>query len=579
MEHLSPGSELSESFLTPPKPHILINETILATNNTRKDRDLETPSSPKIAQAPIPKTNYLDASLTESKLRSREFDTPDLPNRSQDNKDLVLIQSALKEIKNSLTASALKENISTNAFAESKMGESRIKKLHDIVSYDKSYTLRESLQKSAFRNSYRDNNYPKHIEILDKLEMVEQKMALHLRNQESRNDFGNKSNRIEQTRFSYVLRTIETNLESLIDKIQRCHPGQAKNNYSFLKFSKPSESSRRLEGSLLQRSSILSTPQMVSEEVSIESIFKLLTRADKSLDNLSGTLKNESKFKTQLSRKLDFQNVNSSEFLQKSLETKFDQYKVELESEFNRKIGEITRKNDDIIESLQRDHRKELEEHTKQWEMKLTQCEEFFQNQLNNTIEKIKAEYFEKLYAFQGDSSLRSSQMTYDNNFNEIKLQTFRNYINPDISKGDSQIIFNEELEKSKTEIMKEEEKKYKRFIEEFTEYRKQEVDMFKSTQITFVKNLQREVNHLTDIIQKVIQNPKGSQKKSKNIDLYNLQDSIENVSNNLQNYFSRVSHNSNEESYFSGHSNAEAQRQCKSQNIVVKEGMNEKYF
>ena len=45
-------------------------------------------------------------------------------------------------------------------------------------------------------------------------------------------------NKIEQGRFSYVLQTIESNLENMIDKLSRCHPS-SKSTYSFVKLSKP----------------------------------------------------------------------------------------------------------------------------------------------------------------------------------------------------------------------------------------------------------------------------------------------------------------------------------------------------
>lgn len=127
----------------------------------------------------------------------------------------------------------------------------------------------------------------------------------------------------------------------------------------------------------------------------------------------------------------------------------------------------------------------------------------------------------------------------------------------------------NDELERSKHELKQDEEKRYKRFIEEFTDYRKQEIDIFKTSQVKFVKNMQMEVGKLTDIVKTVIQKSGSSQRATENVDLYSLQDSIEHVSNHLQNYFTKVTNQSNDnESYFSGNSKDDEiqRRKCKSQ-------------
>lgn len=92
---------------------------------------------------------------------------------------------------------------------------------------------------------------------------------------------------------------------------------------------------------------------------------------------------------------------------------------------------------------------------------------------------------------------------------------------------------------------------------------------MFKTNQLLFVKNLQKEVGKLTNIVKTVIQHSSSSKRGSENVDLYSLQDSIETVNNNLKNYFTRVTNKSIDgESYFSGHSDKDAsiRRKCKSQ-------------
>lgn len=98
-----------------------------------------------------------------------------------------------------------------------------------------------------------------------------------------------QSSKIEQSRFSYVLKTIESNLENLCEKIQLCDPSQTKSSYAYLKFNQTKSYGKTLEGSMLDKSSILSSPTMFSEEIAIEAIFKLLSRADKILVNLADT--------------------------------------------------------------------------------------------------------------------------------------------------------------------------------------------------------------------------------------------------------------------------------------------------
>lgn len=327
---------------------------------------------------------------------------------------------------------------------------------------------------------------------------------------------------------------------------------------------------------MLQRSSILSNPKMISEEISIDSIFKLLSRADKNIENLSETLKNESNFKSQLNRKLDFYNVNSPENIEKSLQLKFENLKSQIENDCELKIQNILKANSQMVEGIRQSHEEELEKLTQNCEARLVEWEDFYQKQLDETLEKLRTEYVDKLYAFQGNSSVRSSVESH--NLGDIKLQTFRNYVNPDLTQQDTQIL-SQELEKSRQQILQQEELKYRRFIEEFTNYRKQEVDMFKSSQISFVQNLQQEVNQLTEIVQKVIKNPERGQPTSHNIDLYNLQDSIENVSMGLQNYFTRVSHNSNEDSYFSLGERKEEHGEVKSQVPVREQNLSNKYL
>ena len=52
--------------------------------------------------------------------------------------------------------------------------------------------------------------------------------------------------------------------------------------------------------SLLERSSTISTPSITWEETTINSIFKLLGRADTAIANLTETLKQESKLRSDI---------------------------------------------------------------------------------------------------------------------------------------------------------------------------------------------------------------------------------------------------------------------------------------
>ena len=106
--------------------------------------------------------------------------------------------------------------------------------------------------------------------------------------------------RIEQSRFTYVLKTVESNIENLLEKIMYCHPSNSKNAYSFLKFTQPAEYSKKRNECLFERSSVISTPSIVCEENIINSIFKLLSRADTAITNLTETLKQENKLRTDI---------------------------------------------------------------------------------------------------------------------------------------------------------------------------------------------------------------------------------------------------------------------------------------
>ena len=91
------------------------------------------------------------------------------------------------------------------------------------------------------------------------------------------------------------------------------------------------------------------------------------------------------------------------------------------------------------------------------------------------------------------------------------------------------------------------------KFMDEFSTYRKQEIDIFKSNQTLFVKNLQKQINKLSDSVHTVIEHQKSQNSATSNDDLFDLQDNISNVSNNLQKYFTKIAQKSiNDESYFS---------------------------
>lgn len=109
-------------------------------------------------------------------------------------------------------------------------------------------------------------------------------------------------------------------------------------------------------------------------------------------------------------------------------------------------------------------------------------------------------------------------------------------------------------IDQTVADMKKEEENRYQKFIQEFTEYRKQEIDIFKSNQVLFVKNMQKEVNRLTAVVKAILKHHRQSDPEGVDIDI--LQESIESVSNNLQKYFTHVTNKSIEnESYFSNQS------------------------
>ena len=168
-----------------------------------------------------------------------------------------------------------------------------------------------------------------------------------------------------------MLKTIESNIEALIDKIQRCHPGQSKNSYSFLKFSQSSSFANRMEGSILERSSLLASPNMVSEEMSIESIFKLLNRADKSLETLSDNLKNEAKFRNQVTKKIDFQNLKTSENNERNYLQKIEDIKSGIHDEYAQKITNIVNQNTELVNKIKQEFMEEQEERYQKWQEEL----------------------------------------------------------------------------------------------------------------------------------------------------------------------------------------------------------------
>ena len=71
----------------------------------------------------------------------------------------------------------------------------------------------------------------------------------------------------------------------------------------------------------------------------------------------------------------------------------------------------------------------------------------------------------------------------------------------------------------------KQQEEKYKKFMIEFSNCRKQEMDMFRSNQLLFVKNLQKEVEKLTNIVKST--NDKKSNVNEQSEDLQILDESI----------------------------------------------------
>ena len=71
----------------------------------------------------------------------------------------------------------------------------------------------------------------------------------------------------------------------------------------------------------------------------------------------------------------------------------------------------------------------------------------------------------------------------------------------------------------------KQQEEKYKKFMIEFSNCRKQEMDMFRSNQLLFVKNLQKEVEKLTNIVKST--NEKKSNVNEQSEDLQILDESI----------------------------------------------------
>lgn len=200
-----------------------------------------------------------------------------------------------------------------------------------------------------------------------------------------------------------------------------------------------------------------------------------------------------------------------------------------------------------------------------------------------NYLRQVKTGSFHQVLWSQNNNLKDHSEATsYDlgqswmNQYSPSKLQTFRNCTNQDEDielekawENGSRASFDQELQKSKQKIKQEEDEKYKKFIEDFTDFRKQEIDLFRSNQLLFVKNLQKEVENLTGLVKTVIKRSVGSQRASDNVELNSIQDSIEHVSNNIKNYFTKVADKSIEaDSYLSVYSKEEnlGRRKCKSQ-------------
>jgi hypothetical protein len=442
-----------------------------------------------------------------------------------------------------------------------------------MVSLNKWYSLKTSTHRdlnalNADQSLLLSPAKDRQSQLLNKLEIIENKLGQTM--QWNKENYSENSKKIEQCRFSYVLKTIQSNLESLLEKIQKCHPSYRKNNYSYLKFSQPTVYSRTLDGSLMERSSAIWSPSIVTDEGSIESIFKLLSRTDKALESLSETLNKEACFRNQLSKKINFGVADfewkSEEVLKLAYETKFEKLKIDLQAEYSQKIKEMVQKHTQQMAELKKQHGLDIQLVIEGSDRRFAKTGNFYKDLWNQN------DYSRD----QSDNAIDNLGQSWNNQYSHTNLQTFRNcdnlYENRQFNKSQensSKTSFDEELEKSKQMIQQEENEKYKKFIEDFTDFRKQEIDLFRSNQILFVKNLQKEVENLTGLVKTVIKRSTGSQRASENEELASIQDSIELVSNNIKNYFTKVTDKSIEnDSYLSVYSkegNLE-RRKCKSQ-------------
>lgn len=106
----------------------------------------------------------------------------------------------------------------------------------------------------------------------------------------------------------------------------------------------------------MERSSVIWSPSIATDEGSIDSIFKLLSRTDKALESLSDTLRKEVSFRNQLSRKINFGVVDfeskSEENLKLTYEARLEKLKIDLQTEYTQKIKEMVHAHTQQISEL-----------------------------------------------------------------------------------------------------------------------------------------------------------------------------------------------------------------------------------
>lgn len=139
------------------------------------------------------------------------------------------MQSALKDIKSSLHKSPYNPATSSK---EPYKYEDRIRKLNDMVTFPKPYSMRGSTHHFSTKDTYpqKELSFRDDTDVISKLELVERKLeqltmryvrSIIIYSKCNHTQYSKKVGTIDQARFSYVLKTVESNIESLVERIQR----------------------------------------------------------------------------------------------------------------------------------------------------------------------------------------------------------------------------------------------------------------------------------------------------------------------------------------------------------------------